>query len=107
MNEWETFRESMAGEDGRWEKLRGLIQKLRMVAENPKMRPSGEADLFEQVESRLLEASELFPAPDWLDLDLSEPAGAERYFANHVGEFAAVMLRIMELLQESSGDDEE
>ncbi len=105
MNEWEAFRESMTEEDGRWEKLRGLIQKLRMVLENPRMRPSGDADLLEQVESRLLEASTLFPAPDWLDLDLSEPAGAERYFANHVGEFTAVMLRVMELLQETTAEE--
>ncbi len=105
MNERETFRDSPAGEDGRWEKLRGLIQKLRMVVENPRMRPSGEADLFEQVESRLMEASELFPAPDWLDIDLSDPAGAERYYANHVGELASVMLRVMELLQEMAREE--
>lgn len=106
MKEWEAFRESLTDENGRWERLHALMQKLRMVLENPKMRSSGESDILEQVEARLNEAAQLFPDPVWLDLDQENPAGAERWFANHMGETLGTILRALELLQEGTKNED-
>jgi len=106
MNDWELFREAVADENGRWERLHGVARKLRMALENPGMRGPGEAGLLDQLEARLLEASRLFPAPDWLDQDLDDPAKAERWFANHVGELLDAMARAVELLRDEAGRED-
>ncbi len=98
--DWERFREAVADENGRWERLHGVMRKLRMALENPGMRGAGEAGVLDQIEARLMEAAQLFPEPDWLDQELDDPARAERWFANHVGETVSVFLRAVELLRE-------
>ncbi|MHC1789998.1 hypothetical protein [Solidesulfovibrio sp.] len=76
----------------RWERLRDIYEKLRMVLDMPGLCPGGVDDLLEQLEQRLEEATLLFPEPDWLDEDLSGPGDREQYYANHMGALLDVLV---------------
>lgn len=85
-------------EPNRWERLRDIYEKLRLVLEMPELGLGGVDDLLEQLEQRLDEATLLFPEPDWLDADRSGPGGQEQYCANHIGAMLEVLARAVERL---------
>ncbi|OLN24785.1 hypothetical protein DVDV_3915 [Desulfovibrio sp. DV] len=87
-------------ESNRWERLRDIYEKLRLVLDMPALSLGGVDDLLEQLELRLDEANLLFPEPDWLDEDVSGPSGMERYCGNHMGAFVDVLLRVVGRLAE-------
>jgi len=87
-------------ESNRWERLRDIYEKLRLVLDMPGMRLGGVEDLLEQLEQRLDEATLVFPEPDWLDEDVSGPTGMERYCANHMGALLEVLSQAVALLAE-------
>lgn len=87
-------------EPNRWERLRNVYEKLRLVLEMPGLSLGGVDDLLEQLEQRLDEATLLFPEPDWLDQEVSSPEGLERYCANHVGALLDVLARTVAVLAE-------
>jgi len=87
-------------EPNRWERLRDIYEKLRLVLEMPGLGLGGVDDLLEQLEQRLDEATLLFPEPDWLDEDLAGPEGQERHCANHVGALLDVLALAVERLAE-------
>ncbi len=94
---WDAFQR----EHNRWEKLRDVFEKLRMVLETPGLGVRGVDDLLEQLELRLAEASQLFPEPDWLAVDAGRPEGIECYCANHVGALLEIMAQALEILAEA------
>ncbi|MYL81834.1 hypothetical protein GTA51_01610 [Desulfovibrio aerotolerans] len=87
-------------EPNRWERLRNVYEKLRLVLDMPGLSLGGVDDLLEQLEQRLSEATLLFPEPDWLDEDVSGPEGLERYCANHMGALLDVLVQAVEQLAE-------
>ena len=95
------FWEAQNREPNRWERLRVVFEKLRMVLDMPAMGLGSADDLLEQLEQRLVEAGQLFPEPDWLAVDMSGPEGVERYCANHVGAMLEVLLLAVERLAET------
>lgn len=95
-----TFWEAHNRELNRWERLRDVFEKLRMVLDMPSLCLGGADDLIEQLEQRLAEAEVLFPEPDWLSVDQTSPEGLERYCANHMGALLEVLGRTVELLAE-------
>ena len=99
-DEMASFWEAQGREPDRWERLRDVFEKLRMVLDMPALCPGGSGDLLEQLEQRLLEAEQLFPEPDWLSVDTAAPEGIETYCANHVGAALAILLRAVETLAE-------
>ncbi len=105
-NEFDALRERVSAEDNRWEKLLTIVQKLGIVVDTPRMRLAETADVLDQVEIRLLEASALFPLPDWLGSEPADPEGMENYFANHVGALLDVLLRALELAQQPEDQNE-
>lgn len=84
----------------RWERLRDIYEKLRMVLDMPGLCLGGVDDLLEQLEQRLDEATLLFPEPDWLDEDVSGPEGLEQYCANHMGALLDVLVRAVAAVAE-------
>ena len=95
-----SFWEGQNREPNRWERLRDVFEKLRMVLDMPALCLGGADDVLEQLEQRLAEAAQLFPEPDWLTVDLGRPEGLECYYANHVGALLDVMSRTVEVLAE-------
>lgn len=87
-------------ESNRWERLRDIYEKLRLVLDMPALGLGGIDDLLEQLEDRLDEATLLFPEPDWLDGDVSGPEGMEHYCGNHLGAFVEVLLQAVGRLAE-------
>ncbi|KHK02306.1 hypothetical protein [Desulfovibrio sp. TomC] len=87
-------------ESNRWERLRDIYEKLRLVLDMPALGLGGIDDLLEQLEQRLDEASLLFPEPDWLDTGVSGSDGMEHYCGNHLGAFVEVLLRAVGRLAE-------
>ena len=87
-------------EPNRWERLRNVYEKLRLVLDMPGLSLGGVDDLLEQLEQRLDEATLLFPEPDWLDEDVSGPEGLERYCANHMGALLDVLVQAVGQLAE-------
>lgn len=95
-----TFWEAQNREPNRWEKLRDVFEKLRMVLDMPSLCLGGPDDLLEQLEQRLTEAGQLFPEPDWLSVDPASPEGLEQYCANHVGALLEILNCTVEVLAE-------
>lgn len=93
-----SFWEAQSREPNRWERLREISEKLRMVLDMPAMCLGGVDDLLEQMEQRLTEAQQLFPEPDWLADDTTSPEGLEQYCANHVGALLHVFGLAAEVL---------
>ncbi len=88
-------------EPDRWDRLRDIYEKLRLVLDVPGLRPTGVDDLIEQLEQRLDEAGALFPEPDWLgDGQADGPETAERSCANHVGALLEILSRAVAALAE-------
>ena len=95
----------------RWDRLREIFEKLRLVADAPAMRPGGVAGLIEQLEMRLTEAAELFPEEDWLLVGGEGGDAVERQCGSHVGALLGVLLGVMDALdreraREMTGDAE-
>ena len=97
----------VAGWDGqhrepdRWDRLRDIVERLRLVLDVPGLGPVGVDDLIEQLEARLDEAGALFPEPDWLaDAGGDGPEGVERGCANHLGALLAVLSQAVAVLAE-------
>lgn len=95
-----TFWEAHNREPNRWERLREVFEKLRMVLDMPSLCLGGADDLLEQLEQRLAEAEQLFPEPDWLSVDQTRPEGLEQYCANHVAALLEILIRTVEMLAE-------
>ena len=95
-----SFWDAFGREQNRWERLRDVFEKLRMVLEIPALRPQSGDDLLEQVQQRLDEATRLFPQPDWLAVDQERPEGIECYCGNHLGALLDVLSLAMERLAE-------
>jgi uncharacterized membrane protein YccC len=93
-----SFWEAQSREPNRWERLRDVYEKLRMVLDMPALCLGGVDDLVEQLEQRLAEAEQLFPEPDWLAVDTTSPEGLEQYCANHVGALLGVLASTVEIL---------
>ena len=94
------FWEAQNREQNRWERLREIFEKLRLVLDMPSLCLGGFDDILEQLEQRVGEASFLFPEPDWLRLDTASPEGIELYCANHVGALLDVLGRVVAVLAE-------
>ena len=99
-DEMASFWEAQGRGPNRWERLRDVFEKLRMVLDMPALCPGGSGDLLEQLEQRLIEAEQLFPEPDWLSADTASPEGIEKYCANHLGAVLAILLHAVETLAE-------
>jgi hypothetical protein len=95
-----SFWEAQNREPNRWERLREVFEKLRMVLDMPALGLGGADDLLAQLEERLAEASLLFPEPDWLATDMTSPEGLEQYCGNHMGATLETLSRIVETLVE-------
>ncbi|MEA4855065.1 MAG: hypothetical protein AAGU21_12400 [Solidesulfovibrio sp.] len=95
-----SFWEDQGREPNRWERLRDVSEKLRLVLDMPALCLGGADDVLEQLEQRLTEAEQLFSEPDWLSVDPATPEGLERYCANHVGALLEVLVRTVEMLAE-------
>jgi len=93
-----SFWEANSCEPNRWDRLRDIFEKLRIVLEVPGMCPGGADDLLEQLELRLDEAAALFPESDWLLAGLDGPEAVERYCGNHVGMMLGVLAGVAEAL---------
>ncbi|WP_428561307.1 MAG: hypothetical protein ACP59X_18635 [Solidesulfovibrio sp. DCME] len=100
-----SFWEAQSREPSRWERLREVFEKLRMVLDMPALCLGGADDLLEQLEQRLAEAEQLFPEPDWLSVDTATPEGLEQYCANHVGALLEVLVRAVERLAEKRAEE--
>jgi hypothetical protein len=87
-------------EPSRWERLRDIYEKLRLVLDMPSLSLGGVDDLLEQLEQRLDEAALIFPEPDWLSEDLSGAEGMERYCGNHVGALLEALAQAVSRLAE-------
>lgn len=94
------FWEAQNREQNRWERLREVFEKLRLVLDVPTLCVRGVDDILEQLEQRLAEAAQLFPEPDWLNVDTISPDGIEHYCANHVGALLEVLERAIAALAE-------
>ncbi len=95
----------------RWDRLREIFEKLRLVADAPVMRPGGVDGLLDQLEMRLAEAAELFPEEDWLLVGGEGGDAVERQCGSHVGALLGVLLGVMAALDreragEMTGDAE-
>jgi len=95
-----SFWDAQNREPNRWERLREIFEKLRLVLDKPALRPRGVDDLLEQVEQRLDEAARLFPQPDWLAVDQERPEGIECYCGNYLGGVLEVLAQALETLAE-------
>ncbi len=88
-------------EPDRWDRLRDIYEKLRLVLDMPGLAPTGVDDLVEQLEQRLDEAGALFPEPDWLcDGQADGAEAAERTCANHMGALLEILSRAVAALAE-------
>ncbi len=94
------FGEAQSRVPHRWERLRDVFEKLRMVLDRPALCPGGVDDLLQQLEQRLAEASNLFPDPDWFGVDTATSDGLERYCGNHLGAALDILGRVVEALAE-------
>jgi hypothetical protein len=95
-----SFWDAFASEHNRWERLREIFEKLRIVLTTPSLAPLGVDDLLEQMEHRLDEASRLFPEPNWLAVSQNRPEGIECYCANHLGAMLEVLTQSLVRLAE-------
>jgi|GEM_PF-1863252 len=95
-----SFWDAQHRESNRWERLREIFEKLRLILDKPSLRPHGTDDLLEQLQQRLDEAARLFPQPDWLAVDQERPEDIERYFGNYVGGMLEALALAMETLAE-------
>lgn len=95
-----SFGEAFQREQNRWERLRDVFEKLRMILDMPAFCPGGADDLLDQLEQRLAEAAQLFPEPDWLAGAATDPEGLETYCANHVGAMLEILRQTVEQLAE-------
>lgn len=95
-----SFWDALGREQNRWERLRDVFEKLRMVLEIPSLKPQGVDDLLEQMQQRLDEATRLFPQPDWLAVDQEHPEGIECYCGNYLGAMLDVLSLAVERLSE-------
>lgn len=95
-----SFWDAFAREPNRWERLREIFEKLRIVLTSPALAPRGVEDLLDQLEQRLDEARQLFPEPDWLAVDQERPQGIEGFCANHLGGMLEILALAVERLAE-------
>lgn len=95
-----SFWDALAREPNRWERLREIFEKLRIVLTMPALAPRDADDLLEQVMQRLDEARRLFPEPDWLAVDQEHLQGVELFCANHVGGLLEILSQALERLAE-------
>ena len=94
------FWEAQNREPNRWERLREVFEKLRIVLDMPTLCLGGVDDLLDQLEQRLAEASLLFPEPDWLSVETARPEGIEQYCGNHIGAVLEILGRTVSTLAE-------
>jgi len=95
-----SFWEAQNREPNRWERLREVFEKLRLVLDMPALCLGGVDDLLDQLEQRLGEATLLFPEPDWLSVETTRPEGIEQYCGNHMGAVLEILGRTIEALAE-------
>lgn len=96
-----SFWDAQNREANRWERLREIFEKLRLVIDKPSLRPHGVDAMLEQLQQRLDEAARLFPEPDWLAVDQERVEGVECYCGNYVGGMLEILGQALETLAEA------